>query len=43
MNPLVRTAVLATIAHELELTEVHVSFSNDGRLTIDVMNDPRGS
>ena len=40
MNALVRTAVLATIAHELELTEVHVGFSNDGRFTIDVMNAP---
>ncbi|MEE2635973.1 MAG: HupE/UreJ family protein [Acidobacteriota bacterium] len=49
VNALARTAILAmawlmasqaTRAHELELTEVHVSFSNDGRFTIDVMNDP---
>ena len=50
MNTLVRTSVLAvawlmagqaTIVHELELTEVHLSFLNDGRFTIDVMNDQR--
>ena len=27
-------------AHELELTEVHLSFSNDGSFQVDVMNDP---
>ena len=27
-------------AHELELTEVHVTFNNNGTYRIEVMNDP---
>ena len=37
---LVWTATGPIAAHELELTEVHVTFSNDNRFQIDVMNDP---